>query len=120
MSQNLEDYFFIHKSESYASVRSELCAAIRGAYDIERGTVCGVRWKRKGESAYGPWRIQAYWHEQGGLRSRVLGELEEVWKEISQHSDIHDPPMPNSRQEQPQTQHNRPKVIMPTAKSNSP
>jgi len=86
MSQNLEDYFFVHKSKSYASVRSQLCTIIAELYQIDHGTICGVRWKRKRDNKYGPWRIQAYWHEQGGLRSRVLGELEEVWKQISQHS----------------------------------
>jgi hypothetical protein len=82
MSMELEARFFIHRSGSYASVRSELCSAIKEAYQIETGTICGVRWKHR-NNTYGPWRIQAYWHYAGGLRSKVLGELDEVWERIS-------------------------------------
>jgi hypothetical protein len=55
---------------------------IREEYGIERGTICGVRWKKK-EGGYGAWRIQAYWHEAGSMRTKVLGELDEVWSRIT-------------------------------------
>jgi hypothetical protein len=79
---DLTKTFFIRSHGGYASVRSELCETIRETYGIEHGTICGVRWKRR-KGSYGAWRIQAYWHESGAIRTKVLGELTEVWSRIA-------------------------------------
>lgn len=71
-------------ARSYASVRVELWEKIKKAYHLERGVVCGVRWKRrKRTNEYGPWRIQVYWKEKGRMRYRVVGGLDDVWRKIS-------------------------------------
>jgi len=76
--------FFIHMSKNYASVRSELWESIKKAYQIERGIICGVRWTHK-DGEYGQWCIQAY-RIGKHPKSKVLGELDEVWKRISKQA----------------------------------
>lgn len=80
LKHDLEDIFFVQTNGNYGSVREGISAKVKRSYGLDRGTLCGIRYRSK-DGLWGEWRLQVYW-TQIGVRSKILGTLPDVWQRI--------------------------------------